>query len=364
VTALKTLTFETLPDHTAPIAIPTAQGAEILLEPVPPCFARGTCLLTPSGYVRVEVLKPGDPIVTSAGDIRAVRWVGLRTLDIATHTRPDAVRPIRILPGAFAPNVPARPVRLSPDHALFLRGRLVPVKLLVNGATILREYACQAVTYHHVELDRHDILLADNLPVESYLDTGNRNMFATTSGIPRANPFFGRGRQWDASAYADLCLSGAILKEIRQSIHDRALELGYQTRTLTDIALWSDGQKYLPVAGHATRPVFRLPGLHSSRVGIRSARFVPAEMPAMHAAEDDYRTLGIAISRIRVGLQPVPAARIAVSGFHTRAPGETADWTDGYGVIEVPSDVRAISLRIEALPQGWLTPSGAAAQDP
>jgi hypothetical protein len=38
--------------------------------------------------------------------------------------------------------------------------------------------AADFVTYWHVELERHDILLADGMPAESYLDTGNRAAFA------------------------------------------------------------------------------------------------------------------------------------------------------------------------------------------
>jgi serralysin len=30
------------------------------------------------------------------------------------------------------------------------------------------------VTYYHIKLDRHDLLLAEGLPAESYLDTGDR----------------------------------------------------------------------------------------------------------------------------------------------------------------------------------------------
>ncbi len=40
---------------------------------------------------------------------------------------------------------------------------------LINGTTITREPVV-AVTYWHVELDAHDILLAEGLPAESYLD--------------------------------------------------------------------------------------------------------------------------------------------------------------------------------------------------
>jgi hypothetical protein len=320
------------------------------LEPAPPCFARGTRVLTPLGYVSVENLKPGDPVVTAAGDVRAVRWVGRRSIDIAAHRRPEAVRPVRILPSAIADGVPARTVTLSPDHALLLRGLLVPVKLLVNGALILRDTACQAVTYLHVELDRHDILLAENLAVESYLDTGNRAMFESASGAPHRVPVFGRGRQWNQFAYADLCLSGPVLRDIRQGFLARVQKMGFFPRPLTDVALWADGQKCLRSRGSVTRPVFTLPQ-PARRIAIRSPSFVPAEFMAND--EDDYRHLGIAIREIRLGRQNFLPHELAVSGFHPRGQHDQADWTDGNGIIAVPNGARRIRLDIAAMPRGW-----------
>jgi hypothetical protein len=360
---LARLKFTGLPTGLAPGVIATPGGGAIVLEPAAPCFARGTLLLTPAGYAPVEALRPGDRVVTHSGDVRVVRWVGWRAVDIAAHRRPDSVHPIRILPHAFSTGVPARTLRLSPDHALLLHGVLVPAKLLVNGATILRERQCQAVTYYHVELDRHDILIAENLAAESYLDTGNRHMFENVAGTPRKNPVFGRGRQWDAQAHAELCLSGAILRQVRRELADRAWALGYRKRTLTEVSLWVEGRKFLPIAGTAERPVFRVIGLGPASASIRSGRFVPAEMNDGAGDEDDNRVLGIAISRIRLGLVPVAPRDVAISGFHPRAPGDSADWTDGNGVIALPPNVGGISLSIAALPQAWQPPPGSVKLD-
>ena len=84
--------------------------------------------------------------------------------------------PIRIQAGAFAPNTPRRDLLLSPDHAVYVDGRLIPVRYLVNGASIA-QVETDSVTYWHVELDRHDVILAEGLAAESYLDTGNRSVF-------------------------------------------------------------------------------------------------------------------------------------------------------------------------------------------
>ena len=67
---------------------------------------------------------------------------------------------------------------------MFVDGVLIPIRHLVNGRSI-REQPVEAVTYWHVELDRHDIMLAEGLPCESYLDTGNRAAFANGATIAR-----------------------------------------------------------------------------------------------------------------------------------------------------------------------------------
>jgi Hint domain-containing protein len=59
---------------------------------------------------------------------------------------------------------------------------LINAHKLVNGVSIVQDLATSAVHYFHVELDQHDILLAEGMPTESYLDTGNRDFFANSSG--------------------------------------------------------------------------------------------------------------------------------------------------------------------------------------
>lgn len=131
-----------------------------------PCFAAGTHILTDAGEVPVEKVQPGMRVV-SLLHRRTLRvtWVG----SWAT----SAVAPVRIAAGAFGGGMPRRDLFLSPDHSLFLDGALIPVRYLLNGVSIA-ELACAAVTYFHVEVERHAVLLAEALPCESYLDTGNR----------------------------------------------------------------------------------------------------------------------------------------------------------------------------------------------
>ena len=142
-----------------------------------PCFAAGTRILTPAGEVPVEALEAGDLLVLASGRTARVRWIGRRRVDCRAHSAPRAVMPVCIRAGAIAPGVPARDLFLSPDHAVYVDGMLIPVRCLINGRSIVQLVA-DAVTYFHVELPRHDVMLAEGLAVESYLDTGNRSVFA------------------------------------------------------------------------------------------------------------------------------------------------------------------------------------------
>ncbi len=150
------------------------------LEVVVVCFAAGTHLLTARGEVKVEDLKEGDLMVTFSGKgatLKPVTWIGRRQIDLAAHPRPDLANPIRIRRGAFADAVPHRDLLVSPDHAIYADGVLIPAKCLVNGVTIVQDSGFEDISYFHVELEDHDILLAEGLTAESYLDTGNRTTF-------------------------------------------------------------------------------------------------------------------------------------------------------------------------------------------
>lgn len=158
-------------------------GSEVV-----PCFLAGTRIDTPDGPVRVEDLRPGDRVSAQlAGVPQPVIWVGHRRIDATAHPAPRQVWPIRIAEHAFGPGMPSQTLFLSPDHAVFVDDVLIPVKYLCNGTTV-RQEARDDITYYHVELARHDVLSAHGLPVESYLDAGDRSNFANGGGSVRLYP--------------------------------------------------------------------------------------------------------------------------------------------------------------------------------
>ena len=147
------------------------------------CFGTGTLIRTSRGDVAVETLMVGDLVLTASGEHRPIRWLGHRTMDCASRPTPSDAWPVRILAGAFGQGLPDRNLLLSPGHPVLVGadengtgGYLVPVMLLINGTSVAR-VPVDTVTYWHVELDAHDILLAEGLPAESFLDYGNRPWF-------------------------------------------------------------------------------------------------------------------------------------------------------------------------------------------
>ena len=136
------------------------------------CFAAGTRITTPEGEVPVQALAVGDPVRLARGGEARIEWIGHRRVDCAHHPRPELVWPVRIAAHAFGPGRPQRDLWLSPDHAVFRDGMLIPIKYLIDDARIVQA-PVDAIEYWHVRLSRHDILLADGLEAESYLDTGD-----------------------------------------------------------------------------------------------------------------------------------------------------------------------------------------------
>jgi hypothetical protein len=177
------------------------------------CFAAGTRILTDHGPVPVEALREGDAVVSAFGAIRPVRWIGHRRIDCGRHARPHEVWPVRIAAGAFGAGLPQRDLLLSPDHAVFVEDFLIPIKCLITGSAIV-QVPVDSVTYYHVELQRHDVLLAEGLPVESYLDTGNRSNFSNDGRPVRLHPDFS-ALSWDVLGCAPLIVTGPLLDAAR-----------------------------------------------------------------------------------------------------------------------------------------------------
>ncbi len=327
-----------------------------------PCFAAGTRILTATGERPVDSLLQGDIVLTLAdGELQAhpVNWIGRRRVDLTAHPRPETVAPIRIQRGAFADSMPHTDLLVSPDHAIFVDGKLICARQLVNGTTILQEQDWTSVDYYHVELDGHAVLLAEGLPAESYLDTGNRGFFGNADDPFILHPDLTDESDFparEAGSCAPFVSDEAEVRPVWQRLADRAAALGQpvpQLDTTSDPApcLIARGRTVKPIYGENGLYIFALPkGATEVRLVSRSAAPTDAR-PWL----EDRRRLGLYVERIVLrssdDVREVPVDHPDLSqGWWAVESSGTAKrrWTDGNAVLPLPDMAGPTMLEVRA----------------
>jgi hypothetical protein len=327
----------------------------------PACYAAGTCILTTRGEVRVEDLAVGDMVRARFAGLTPIKWIGHRRIDCRRHPDPQQVWPVRVVAGAFAPDQPCRDLLLSPDHAVAVEGALVPIRLLVNGASIRQEAHVQQVHYFHIELDRHDLLLADGLAAESYLDTGNRGMF-TNADVPIAlHPMpDGPAAQQRRETMSCLKLRGdpGHVEPVWQALAARAKDLGLAlpvVATTHDPALCVvvGARRFAPVLREGGRYSFALPALPGG-ARLQSRCAVPS---ALRPWLEDRRRLGVMVRHIalRRGTDVVDVAPddpCLADGWWAAECDDAAPWrwTNGDAALPPTDDFTILEVLIGETP--------------
>jgi hypothetical protein len=306
------------------------------------CFAAGTRISTASGTVEIERLAPGDRVRTVSGSLEPVRWIGHRRLDAARHRRPDKAYPVRIRRGALADCLPHRDLLVSPAHALLIDGLLVPAELIVNGATILHDRSRRVIDYYHIELDRHDAVLAEGVAAETYLDCGNRGFFDDGSGPVSiyASP------DGDPSATA-LTTRGPALVAIRQRLSRRLGALGYRIAAEPRLRLLADGASVGPISVERDRYRFTIAD-RAAELRLVSAA---GALAWTRADSFDARRLGVPVLAMQVLAEgsrhavDLADGRLFIDGWHQLDGKDQRRWRwtngdarlpiDGPGMIEI-----------------------------
>jgi collagen type I/II/III/V/XI/XXIV/XXVII alpha len=312
----------------------SGNGSVVITEM--PCFAAGTCILTAHGELPVEGLQIGDLVATRTG-LRPIKWIGTRAYDPRFIRGQKSVLPIVISAGALAHGVPARDLWVSPEHALYLDDVLVPAKLLVNGMTIVQVEAVDQLEYFHIELDSHDVILAEGTPAETYIECNNRRIFHNAAEFTELYP---EAPVAEPVAFcAPRLEEGAAVLAIRERLLARATALGYQVTDDPGLHLVADGLAIEPLAieGEVYRFVL---DTAPAEVWLASRSTVPAEIDA---TARDRRRLGVCLRRIALRdvdltLDLVPDHHLLQDGFYGSEGAHR--WTDG--MAQLPG--RALAL--------------------
>ena len=331
------------------------------------CFATGTLIrvMREAGPadIAVEALAVGDIAITSSGEHRQIRWVGHRTHRLQGTLQPRAAWPVRVAAHAFGDTRPDRDLYLSPGHSVcvtVIDEALIPVQELVNGSTIA--YAeMDEITYWHVELETHDILLANNLPAESFLEMGANRALIDDAAAPDL-PLEVLQR-----THADFCRplvdGGPLLAVLRQRLEERAERLGWTQSQEIGLCCTAGKQELAPIVRGGEAFVALPPGEDS--VTLRCRMMNPALLGGC-----DARRLGLAVYALEmmdaggeVRALDLDSPDLAAC-FHGGERVEQQHYRWSAGDIVVPGSARAglagpVTLRLafeSSTLRGWIEP--------
>lgn len=136
------------------------------------CFAAGTLIATPRGEIPVEALRSGAHVLTLDHGAQPIVWAAATAQVWSAGAHPD--KPILIRAGSLGRGVPHRDLVLSPQHRVMISGpedpvgMFVPAKSLIGLHGIRQMSGCRSVVYHHIMLERHQVVVSNGTPTESF----------------------------------------------------------------------------------------------------------------------------------------------------------------------------------------------------
>ena len=211
--------------------------------------------------------------------------------------------------------------------------------------------------YFHVELDAHAILLAEGLPAESYLNTGNHGFFANSDEPLVLHPDLTDETDYptrEAGSCAPFVWDEASVRPVWQRLAERAAALGQpapkpQTTTDPELRIVAKGRTVRPLYGENGLYIFALPK-GATEVRLVSRAGSPTDTRPWL---EDRRRLGVYVERIVLRgaseMREVPLDHPGLSqGWWAVERDGTAlrRWTDGDAVLPLPAMDGATMLEI------------------
>lgn len=143
------------------------------------CFTPDTRIMTPDGPRLIQMLRPGDRILTKDNGPQDILWTATKRMSGARLYAMPHLRPIRFRAGALGAGRPDADLLVSPQHRMLIGNAtaqslfnapevLVRAEDLINETSVAMDFSLTEVTYIHILLQRHNIVFANGIETESF----------------------------------------------------------------------------------------------------------------------------------------------------------------------------------------------------
>jgi hypothetical protein len=183
------------------------------------CYCAGTLIQTDRGEVPVETLQIGDRLITMSDVMRPIKWIGKRSYGGRFIMGRKDILPICFKTGSLGDGVPKRDLWISPHHAMYLQGVLIEARDLVNDLTVTQAEWVDKVEYFHIELESHDVIVAEGALSETFVNDDSRGMF---NNVHEYKGLYPDAVVADARYCAPRVRDGYEIEAVRQVIDARA----------------------------------------------------------------------------------------------------------------------------------------------
>jgi hypothetical protein len=273
-------------------------------------------------------------VLSITGEALCAVSAASRQVDAVSQPHPETVWPVLVCRDAFRAGLPARDVLVAPEMRVRLPGGLIPIRCLINGASIARVPMDHFICCELV-LERPATLSADGIAVAVGYE--------------------------DATAESQRPLGAKSLAVVRDRLRKRAIELGFVMTHDPAPSLRVDGFDIVPEpaasVGHETVWQFKMPG-KARRMNLRSrigyGENDPLETFGLYP-------LGLKLSRIllraadrttELDLADDSLFRACYAAEHWNE--QILRWTSGEAEIALPEGaIDSVEVHIAATPGFW-----------
>lgn len=140
-------------------------------------FLNGTKVETGFGAYPVERVRPGDRVLTLAGKLERVAWVGQTTLSAKEVARAPGLKPVRLRTSALWPSSPSHDLITAPEQGVLLcsgagqaASRMMAARRVPLGASRL-SVICE-MTFTQLMLEQDSLILLNGVWCQSMVADG------------------------------------------------------------------------------------------------------------------------------------------------------------------------------------------------